>query len=59
MKTYILMYYLNGKPQEVMRGSAAILQYKKEQLKKEAQFQRGLLTIVSERGLMYNTNYIK
>lgn len=52
------MYYLNGKPQEVMRGSAAILQYKKEQLKKEAQFQRGLLTIVSERGLMYNTNYI-
>ena len=58
-KQYILIYYLNGKQQEVSRGSCPLLKYKKVQLEKQPQYKNGKLTIISETGLKYNTNYIK
>jgi len=59
MKTYILIYWYNGKSQEILRGPAGLMQFKKSQLKAEAQFQKGRLTIISESALKYNSAYIK
>jgi len=58
-QTYILMYYYMGKGEQILKGSASLLQHKKSQLQKESQFKKGLLTIISENGLKYNYQHIK
>ncbi len=58
-KVYILMFYRNGKGEEILTGSPALLAHKKEQFKKERQFKSGLLTIISKQALKYNYGFIK
>lgn len=58
-KTYLLMYYLHGKGEQIAQGPASLMQFKKAQLSKEANFQKGRLTIISEFGAKYNYGYIK
>lgn len=53
------MFYRDGKGEEILRGTAQFLQFRKQQLKKERQFKNGLFTIISESGLKNNYEYIK
>ncbi len=58
-KQYLLCYFYMGKMTEVKRGDNALLQWERSKLKKLPQYSRGKLTIISEAGLKYASQYAK
>ncbi len=53
-KTYQLAFVYAGKAETILEGTAAFLQWKKQQLMKEPQFSKGRFTIISLPGMTYN-----